>query len=292
MWDICICNCEDSQSEHVHCGCNDCNGILVSRATAFRHRKCVEHSSSRATGNLSLHEGNRKGLEESLSSEVVQTVDQDQDMFDSLDPLLDTLDSGPLVENESNELPVQADDADPTRTVTEKIIDAIFDALQLQLELKLSNIGFDHILAWGEKIFLMGFSDQYEHLWPKSWKDAEVLLHSVGYRDAKKYIICLDESHRCHFGLMQSEDDLCPHCNKKGTIPYYYLGLRPKINLWASDLFFAKKCCRTGLKRIIGLDKKIRKVGVFKAKDMGWKTFLRPAVLLEPRGRVAIACQM
>ena len=39
MWDMCICNCDDSQSEHVHCGCKDCNGMPVSRATAFRHRK-------------------------------------------------------------------------------------------------------------------------------------------------------------------------------------------------------------------------------------------------------------
>ena len=163
-WDICICNCKDSQSEHVHCGCNDCNGMPVSRATAFRHRKRVEHSSSRATGNLSLHEGNGKGLEESLSSEVVQTVDQDQEMFDYSDPSLDTLDSGTPEQNEWNELNMQADEADPTRTVTEKIIDAILDALQLQLELKLSNIGFDHILAWGKKIFMMAFSEQHEHL--------------------------------------------------------------------------------------------------------------------------------
>ena len=190
MWDICICNCEDSQSEHVHCGCNDCNGMPVSRATAFRHSKRVEHGSSRATGNLSLNKGNVKGPEELLSSELEQTVDQDldQEMFDYSDPLhplLDTLNSRTPEESESNDLNMQADEADPTRVVTEKIIDAILDALQLQLELKLSNIGFDHILAWGKKIFMMAFSEQHEHLWPKNWKDAEVLLHSVGYRDAK-----------------------------------------------------------------------------------------------------------
>ena len=72
-----------------------------------------------------------------LSSEVVQTVDQDQEMFDYLDPSLDTIGSGTPEENESNELNMQADEADPTGTVTEKIIDAILDALQLQLELKL-----------------------------------------------------------------------------------------------------------------------------------------------------------
>lgn len=90
----------------------------VSRATASRHRK---------RGNLSLHEGDREGLEESLSSEVLQTVDQDQEMFDYSDPSLDSRNSGTPEENESNELHIQADDADPTRTVTEKIIDAILD---------------------------------------------------------------------------------------------------------------------------------------------------------------------
>lgn len=61
----------------------------VSRATAFRHRKRLEPSGLRATGNLSLHEGNRRDKEESLSSEGVQTVDQDQEMFDYSDPSLD-----------------------------------------------------------------------------------------------------------------------------------------------------------------------------------------------------------
>ena len=128
---------------------------------------------------------------------------------------MDSLDSGTPEENESNEVHVHAGDVDPARTITEQIIDVILDALQLQLELKLPNIGFDHILDWGKKLFTMGFSEQYQHLWPKCWKDAEVLLHSVGYRNAKNYIICLDESHRCHFGLMSSEDDLCPTMNSK-----------------------------------------------------------------------------
>ena len=83
-WEICICICEDFQSEHVHCACNDCNGMPVSRATAFRHRK-REHSSSRVTGNLGLHKEEIEGLEESSSSEVLQAVDQDQEMFDYSD---------------------------------------------------------------------------------------------------------------------------------------------------------------------------------------------------------------
>ena len=40
---------------------------------------------------------------------------------------------------------------------------------------------------------------------------------------------------------MSSEDDLCPHCGKSGTIPFYDLGLGPRVKLWASDPLFCKK---------------------------------------------------
>lgn len=109
------------------------------------------------------------------------------------------------------------------------------------MQLKLSNIGFDHILEWGKNIFLMGHNEKFDHLWPTCWKEAEKLLHSVGYRNAKKYLICLNENNRCHYGIMSSEDDLCPHCGKSGTIRFYYLGLGPKVNPWASDPLFCKK---------------------------------------------------
>lgn len=108
-WDVLICNCENSQSEHVHCACN---GMPVSRATAFRHRKreyCLSgySSSSRATGNLNLHEeeieegqGHYFEVTESSSSEILHAVDQET--FDCSDSPLNALDSGTPKENESN----------------------------------------------------------------------------------------------------------------------------------------------------------------------------------------------
>ncbi|RMX51562.1 hypothetical protein pdam_00025430 [Pocillopora damicornis] len=130
-------------------------------------------------------------------------------MFDYSDTFVDSLDSGTPEENESNELHIHAGDVDPTRTITEQIIDVTLDALQLQLELNCQTL--DLIISWTvSSINICG---------QNVGKMQRFLLHSVGYRDAKKYIICLDESHRCHFGLMSSKDDLCPHCNKKGTIP-------------------------------------------------------------------------
>ena len=91
---------------------------------------------------------------------------------------------------ESQTLPSDAA-SDIELEVKEKIINTILDALELQLELKLSNIGFDHILDWGKKIFLMGPNREFDHLWPTCWKEAEKLLHSVGYRDAKNILFAL-----------------------------------------------------------------------------------------------------
>ena len=52
-----------------------------------------------------MHKEEIEGLEESSSSEVLQAVDQDQEMFDHSDTFVDSLDSGTPEENELNELP-------------------------------------------------------------------------------------------------------------------------------------------------------------------------------------------
>lgn len=230
-WEICLCTCDDdhfgAQSEHVHCGCDECAGKAVSRATAFRHRARQFHVSScsiTSGATISLDSSEEQGIlqeQSGMELEASSGEDQhlvDQVMLDESEGFSDVHDSITREERELTDL--YKDEPVSIKVLNEKIVDSILDALELQLELKLSNIGFDHILDWGKKIFAMGFSEHI-HMWPKCWKDAEQLLHSVGYRDAKKYMICLDESHRCHFGLMSSEDELCPHCNKKGTIPYY-----------------------------------------------------------------------
>ena len=207
MWQICLCSCEDDSSEHVHCGCDDCKGKAVSRATAFRHR--TRHVQLSAYGSLEATTGSSQEMGDISQQQEQNGMDMDTSsgedlnlveevMFDVSAGVSDVLDSGTHEDSEVRDLP--EDEADSTKLLRDKIVDAILDALELQLELKLSNIGFDHILDWGKKLFAMGFSE-HVHLWPKCWKDAEQLLHSVGYRDAKKYMICLDESHRCHFGF-------------------------------------------------------------------------------------------
>jgi len=63
----------------------------------------------------------------------------------------DVLDSGTLEDREVRDL--SEDEADSTKLLRDKMVDAILNELELQLELKLSNIGFDHTLDWEEKLF-------------------------------------------------------------------------------------------------------------------------------------------
>ena len=40
--------------------------------------------------------------------------------------------------------------------------------------------------------------------------------------------------HPQHWDILESQSDLCRHCGEKGTICYYYLGLKGKIKRWVS----------------------------------------------------------
>ena len=76
---------------------------------------------------------------------------------------------------------------------------------------------------------------------PKNWSECVKVLKKVGYEDAKQYFICLDDSHRCLYGLMECSSQPCPHCGKQGSIPYYYIGLNAKLKLWCKDPEMCKK---------------------------------------------------
>lgn len=67
-------------------------------------------------------------------------------------------------------------------TISERIVEAVPDALELQLELKISQIGFEKILEWGKKLFLTAHP-HLENLWPKNWSECEKVLKNVGYED-------------------------------------------------------------------------------------------------------------
>ena len=77
--------------------------------------------------------------------------------------------------------------------------------------------------------------------WPKNWRKTEKLLKECGYKEPKKFTICLDQTHPCHWDGMDSPTATCQHCGKSGNIKYYYLGLSQKIQTWFSDPSMCEK---------------------------------------------------
>ena len=173
-WDIFLCNCNEYEQDHVHCGSSLCNGAIVSRATAFRHRAHHECQSLPSCWEA--------GIGTLVELEVEHCASKTNRTDLSVNDSMDWSRNGDHAELSENDIPENcSDNLEETQTVPgdrpdeieyevkEKIVNAILDALELQLELKLSNIGFHHILEWGKKIFLMGHNEQYQHLWPTCW---------------------------------------------------------------------------------------------------------------------------
>ena len=49
------------------------------------------------------------------------------------------------------------------------------------------------------------------------------------------------ESHYCNWDLMKRESDMCKICGSKSTIPYYYLSIKNKVQMYCSDAEFCVK---------------------------------------------------
>lgn len=59
-----------------------------------------------------------------------------------------------------------------------KITKAILDALELPLELKLSQVGLEKILDRGKKLFLMA-NPGMDNLFPKNWSERVKVLKKI-----------------------------------------------------------------------------------------------------------------
>ena len=55
-------------------------------------------------------------------------------------------------------------------------------------------------------------------IWPHDWETAKIYLVKLGYQDAKEYYICLDDSHKRQWDIMDKQTDTCRHCGKKGKV--------------------------------------------------------------------------
>ena len=45
--------------------------------------------------------------------------------------------------------------------------------------------------------------------WPKNWRETKKLLKECGYKESKEFAVCLDQSHPCHWDVMDSPTATC-----------------------------------------------------------------------------------
>ena len=135
---------------------------------------------------------------------------------------------------------VEIDDHDALEVkIKNAVLCAIFESLDLLHETKGSLKNFEELLTMARHMYCKGAGleeddETVKKKWPSDWTAVKQILTAEGYEDAKEYFICLSDMHPQHLDILESQSDLCRHCGEKGTICYYYLGLKGKIKRWVS----------------------------------------------------------
>ena len=75
-----------------------------------------------------------------------------------------------------------------------EITSAILKALNLVDQMQGSVSDFEDVLQFSKELFRRNDS-KLKKLWPKDWRETQVLLKKCGYKDPRDLYICLDESH-------------------------------------------------------------------------------------------------
>ena len=119
------------------------------------------------------------------------------------------------------------------------IVDAVLKLVDLKTRAGFSIKTFEDLLNWGKEIHCID-NEERRSKWPSSWEGVLVLLEEIGYSSPNLYYICLNASHPCLYGLMNSKMELCPYCGNPGKIPYYYLSVCDKVKRW----FSSPKMCK------------------------------------------------
>ena len=268
------CRClegDEPNRPHFHCPCVVCNGRAVSLMTGWRHReknrtlnagqknldvqKAVYEIASQVDRECYYEEvttasllapysqlaankrGNLADAEPLLLGDDSVLANEDDDVLleeDFIDGQSDEMESCCLEEN-CREV------HDDEENVQEFIYEAVLKLVELKGENGFSVKAFEEILRWGKGLHCHTNPDLRQK-WPTTWEDVKSFLESIGYRDAKLYWICLDESHPCNYGVMESKEEQCKHCGNVGNIPFYYLSLVDKItSWWCSSPMMCKK---------------------------------------------------
>ena len=233
---------------HVHCSCFRCEGKAVYPMTAWR-------KDSAKSAGFDLNESESPNGEPSLEQTSISADDSTIFASDSYADFSQEYNSGLLfaanapspagsdLENEVEDSDYDSDggrnqddigdDVDGGNGQNEPrdfVTEAILKLLEIKGEAGFSINTFEKLLYWGKVLQ----SDERRH-WPSSWQEVQTILQEIGYKDAKLYWICLDISHPCSYGRMNSKNEKCPYCGNEGNIPYYYLSVVDKVKRWCSS---------------------------------------------------------
>ena len=103
------------------------------------------------------------------------------------------------------------------------IVKCIFESLDIIQETGASLNTFQDLLVFACHMFCRGRGLEDEDqmvkaIWPHDWETAKMYLVKLGYQDAKEYYICLDDSHKRHWGYHgQGNRYLPPLWSKRKT---------------------------------------------------------------------------
>ena len=257
------CSCSDKFYRHVHCPCLRCKGKATTRSTEMRHwledGLCVPHGSG--TFDYDAESSDQSDMEPTIMDIEDEEIDperpgiiihgEDQDVV--AEP--EVIDTDSPDGNAHSSTPDSScrrkedENGNPLRKI---VVKAVLDAMNIMEGSGASIKTFQDILDYGKTMLFTSIGDDIDvdilsALWPKNWNAAQLLLKEEGFSDTKEYYICIcreakeitkdgKTSMKYHYNrmwsIMESQDELCPHCGKKGYIKYYYLGLHSKVKNW------------------------------------------------------------
>ena len=142
--------------------------------------------------------------------------------------------------------PEQAEVENEFDDMGEAIVKCIFESLDIIQDTGASLNTFQDLLVFARHMFCRGRGLEDEDqmiksIWPHDWETARQYLLKLGYQDAREYFICLDDSHKRHWDILERPTDTCCHCCKPGQLKYYYLGLKGKVKQWVASPEMCRK---------------------------------------------------
>lgn len=98
------------------------------------------------------------------------------------------------------------------QNVNKFVQESILHLMEMKQKIGCSMNHFEELLKWGRDLHKSGNINAAIH-WPKKWDEVQSLLKELGISEPNHLWICFSKDLPCHhYGLMESKNELCPHC--------------------------------------------------------------------------------